>query len=135
MTELVRILHIEDDPSVQEVVRVSLEDVGGFTVATRSSGRDGLAAAGTFLPQLVLLDVMMPEMDGPETLARLRALPGMKDVPVVFMTARAQHHEVAEYLALGAAAVITKPFDPMTLPERLRTLWRDWQSPQRDGAA
>ncbi|HCB43450.1 MAG: hypothetical protein CMK97_18530 [Pseudomonas sp.] len=123
MTVLERIMHIEDDPSIQEVARVALEVVGGFTVRSCDSGAAGVAAADSFAPQLVLLDVMMPGMDGPQTLVELRKLPIMQGVPVVFMTAKAQTQEVTAYRDLGAAGVIIKPFDPMTLSEQIRAIW------------
>ena len=129
MTALERIMHIEDDPAIQEVARVALEVVGGFTVRSCDSGAAGVAAADSFAPQLVLLDVMMPGMDGPQTLAELRKLPVMKDVPVVFMTAKAQTQEVTAYRALGAAGVIIKPFDPMTLSEQIRAIWEQHNIP------
>lgn len=124
MHDLERIMHIEDDPSIQEVARVALEIVGGFVVKSFDSGRAGLAAAEAFAPQLVLLDVMMPGMDGPQTLVELRKLPCMKNVPVVFMTAKVQTQEVATYRGLGAADVIIKPFDPMTLSDQIRDIWK-----------
>ncbi|WP_341706712.1 response regulator [Halopseudomonas sp.] len=120
---LKRIMHIEDDLSIQEVARVALEVVGGFVVRSCDSGADGLAAVESFAPQLVLLDVMMPGMDGPQTLTELRKLPCMHGVPVVFMTAKAQTQEVAAYRDLGAAGVIIKPFDPMTLSDQIRAIW------------
>ncbi len=123
MNELVRVMHIEDDPSIQEVVRIALEIVGGMTVKSCASGPEGLAEAQAFMPQLILLDVMMPGMDGPQTLARLREMPAMADVPVVFMTAKVQPPEIEEYRRMGAADVIVKPFDPMTLPDQVRAIW------------
>ncbi len=123
MTELTRIMHIEDDPSIQEVVRIALEIVGGMTVQTCSSGTEGLAAVAGFAPQLILLDVMMPGMDGPQTLQRLRDDPSTQAIPVIFMTAKVQSSEVNEYRNLGALGVIVKPFDPMTLSEQIRQLW------------
>ena len=123
MTALERIMHIEDDPSIQEVARVALEVVGGFTVRSCDSGAAGVAAADSFAPQLVLLDVMMPGMDGPQTLTELRKLPIMEGIPVIFMTAKAQTQEVTAYRGLGAAGVIIKPFDPMTLSAQIREIW------------
>ncbi|WP_321349577.1 response regulator [Halopseudomonas oceani] len=122
---LKRIMHIEDDPSIQEVARVALEVVGGFVVRSCDSGADGLTVAENFAPQLVLLDVMMPGMDGPQTLTELRKLRCMQGVPVVFMTAKAQTQEVAAYRDLGAAGVIIKPFDPMTLSDQIREIWEN----------
>lgn len=123
MSELVRVMHIEDDPSIQEVVRIALEIVGGMTVKSCASGPEGLAAVEAFMPQLILLDVMMPGMDGPQTLARLREIPAVASIPVVFMTAKVQPPEIDEYRRMGAADVIVKPFDPMTLPDQVRVIW------------
>lgn len=126
MIKLERIMHIEDDPSIQEVARVALEIVGGFTVKSCDSGAMGLEEVAIFSPQLVLLDVMMPGMDGPQTLTELQKLPCMANVPVVFMTAKAQTQEVSAYRQLGAAGVIIKPFDPMTLSEQITDIWTTW---------
>ncbi|RHW20526.1 response regulator [Pseudomonas jilinensis] len=128
MSQLQRILHIEDDPSIQDIARIALEVVGGFEVKTCDGGAAGLAAAEAFAPDLVLLDVMMPGMDGPQTLQRLRELPGLQYTPVVFMTAKVQSQEVEGYRALGAAGVITKPFDPMQLATEIRALWEQWNA-------
>ncbi|WP_207477996.1 response regulator [Arenibaculum pallidiluteum] len=123
--ELVRLLLVEDDPDIQEVARMSLELVGGFSLTVCSSGAEALRVAPTSGAQLVLLDVMMPGMDGPETLAALRGLDGFAQVPTVFMTAKVQPTEVARFLELGAVGVIAKPFDPMALPDQVRSLWRN----------
>ena len=118
-----RILFVEDDPDIQAVGQLALEAVGGFKVTTCSSGGEALTVAPTFAPDLILLDVMMPGMDGPETLRQLRTLAATRNTPVVFMTAKVQRHEVAQYLALGAVNVIAKPFDPMTLASTIREIW------------
>lgn len=122
--ELKNVLLVEDDADIQAVALIALEDVGGLSVRACSSGREALAAVRDFRPDVVLLDVMMPGLTGPETLRELRAVPGMSDVPVVFMTARVQQREVNEYLALGAVGVIPKPFEPMTLANDVRELVR-----------
>lgn len=119
-----KILHIEDESDIQEVARIALEDVGGFSVEVVGSGREGLTAARDAMPDLILLDVMMPGMDGPTTLKELRGCPATASIPVIFMTAKAQRHEIDQYLALGALGVITKPFNPMTLAEQIRALWK-----------
>jgi len=124
MVELKRILYVEDEPDIQAVARLALEMVGGFTLEVCSSGREALDKVVVFAPQLVLLDVMMPGMDGPATLAALRQLPGLADLPVIFMTAKVQASEVAHYTELGAADVIPKPFDPRTLTDTLRAVWK-----------
>jgi CheY-like chemotaxis protein len=124
MNELNRILYVEDDEDIQAVGTLSLETVGGFTLKAASSGAEALAALGSFSPQLILLDVMMPGQDGPATLRAIRERESMRDIPVIFLTAKAQKHETQEYIALGAIGVITKPFDPIKLPELIRQLWR-----------
>ncbi|OBS10564.1 response regulator [Acidihalobacter prosperus] len=125
MKALQRVLYVEDEPDIQAVARVALEMVGGFSVEICSSGEDALRIAEGFSPDIVLLDVMMPGMDGPTTLARLRELPALSMTPVIFMTARIQQHEVKEYESIGAVGVIPKPFDPMTLSDQVRALWAE----------
>ncbi len=120
---LERILYVEDDPDIRAVGTFALEGVGGFTVKACGSGAEAVAVAPAFRPQLFLLDVMMPEMDGPATLRALRAIESTAAVPAVFMTAKAQPAEVALYLEMGAIEVIRKPFDPMTLGASLRSIW------------
>jgi CheY-like chemotaxis protein len=120
---LQKILYVEDEKDIQTVARMALEMVGKFTVKTCSSGGEALGEFANFRPDLVLLDVMMPEMDGPTTLARIRALAGGERIPVVFMTAKVQPHEIANLKKLGALDVIAKPFDPMTLSNSIRTIW------------
>jgi two-component system, OmpR family, response regulator len=123
MSELQRILYVEDDPDIQAIARLSLENVAGFKVHVCSSGETAVREAAAFAPDLVLLDVMMPGMDGPSTLAALRAQPPLVGTPVVFMTAKVQPSEVAHFRSLGALDVIAKPFDPMNLGTQLRAIW------------
>jgi CheY-like chemotaxis protein len=120
---LERILYVDDEHDIRAVARVALEMVGGFTLQLCESGQEALQQAEDFAPDLILLDVMMPGMDGPETLSALRRISALAATPVVFMTAKAQPHEVERYHTLGAVGVITKPFSPMQLPERLREIW------------
>lgn len=120
---LSRILYVEDEPDIQTVAKMALEALGGFTVHVCSSGTQAVDEAAGFQPDLILLDVMMPGMDGPTTMTQLRAMPLLQGVPVIFMTAKVQPHEVAQYKALGALDVIAKPFDPMTLSETVRNIW------------
>lgn len=120
---LERVLYVEDEPDIQAVAKLALEMVGGFTVKICSSGEEALSEAVGFSPDMILLDVMMPGMDGPTTLENLRQLPSLIDVPVAFMTAKVQPQEVAHYKSLGALDVIPKPFDPMTLAEQVRAVW------------
>ena len=123
MRDLEKILHVEDDADIQTITRMTLETIGGFTVKSCSSGQEALDVAPEFSPDLILLDVMMPGMDGPTTLHELRKLPEIVATPVIFMTAKAQVHEVEGFKALGASDVITKPFDPMTLCDQLKEIW------------
>lgn len=121
--KLTRVLYVEDEPDIQVVARLALESLGGYAVEICSSGEEALARAPVFQPQLLLLDVMMPGMDGPTTLKRLRGLPQFAGTPVVFMTAKVQPGEVAGYKELGALDVIAKPFDPMTLAGQVQAIW------------
>ena len=120
---LTTILLVEDDPDIQEIAVMALEEFGDYTVVACSSGQEAIDTAPEAKPDLILLDVMMPGMDGPTTLQNLRNLAAVVDTPVVFLTARSQPHEVAEYLKLGAAAVIRKPFDPIELCQEIEGIW------------
>jgi len=111
----IRILHVDDEPDIREIVDMSLGLNPDFEVRACSSGAEAIAAAVEWSPFLILLDVMMPGMDGPTTLTQLRKNPQTSAIPVIFMTARAQTREVDYFIALGAQGVISKPFDPMTL--------------------
>ncbi|MGY6631137.1 MAG: response regulator [Wenzhouxiangella sp.] len=122
MSPVNRILYVEDDPDIQAIAVMALETVAGMTVKACSSGAEALAAAEGFAPDLIVLDVMMPGMDGPTTLTALRDLPSLIDTPVIFVTAKTQSDEIQRLKALGARGVITKPFDPMTLGQRLEAL-------------
>jgi CheY-like chemotaxis protein len=127
-TSLRRILFVEDDPDIQMVAKMALEALGGFVVLACSSGAEALDRVDGFSPDLVLLDVMMPGMDGPTTLVALRQRAAGQDVPVVFMTAKVHAQEMSHYRELGAEDVIAKPFDPMVLSERVRSIWGGLQS-------
>jgi CheY-like chemotaxis protein len=124
-TSFRRILFVEDDPDIQTVAKIALEALGGFTVLACSSGPQALAEVDGFVPDLVLLDVMMPGMDGPTTLCALRERPAGRAVPVIFMTAKVQSQELDRYRELGAEDVIAKPFDPMSLSDRVWSIWHD----------
>jgi len=127
MSLLKRIMHVEDDPSIQTVARVALEAVGGFEVCTCSGGQEALDRFESFAPQLILLDVMMPTMDGPSTLRNLQQQFDLTKIPVVFMTAKVQTNEIESYKALGASDVVVKPFDPMKLSEQIQSIWSSHQ--------
>lgn len=124
MPALKRITYVEDEPDVRAVVNLALEKVGGFAVDPCCSGVQALERAPGFGPDLILLDVMMPGMDGEETFLKLRDMPVLASVPIAFMTANSQTREIERYLALGADGVVPKPFDVITLPERLHVIWR-----------
>ena len=120
---LCRILYVEDQPDIRLVAKMALEVVGGFTVVACASGQEALNCAPDAMADLLLLDVMMPGMDGPSTLQALRKLPATAQTPVIFMTAKVQAAEVALYKSMGALEVISKPFDPMKLSGQLRQVW------------
>ncbi|MFC3712134.1 response regulator [Sphingoaurantiacus capsulatus] len=120
---LSKILYVEDDDDIRTVTVMALEMIGDFTVEAHNFGGDAIARAEAFAPDLILLDVMMPGMDGPSTLAALREKRALDHVPAVFFTAKAQPEEVARLRALGAADVLAKPFDPQVLPDALRRIW------------
>lgn len=117
-----RILLVEDDPDIQKMVRLSLTYQGGHQVSLASSGREGLEKAIQELPELILLDVMMPEMDGHETCKALKANPSTAKIPVVFLSARAQQAEIQKGKELGAIGYLVKPFDPLMLSSQLDTI-------------
>ncbi|MFC0351550.1 response regulator [Undibacterium danionis] len=122
--KLVNILYVEDDLDIQAVAQIALEVVGGFSLKTCSSGAEAIAVIEqAYKPDLLLLDVMMPNMDGPTTLAQLRQLPLTAQTPVIFMTAKVQSSEQDYYFTLGAIGVIAKPFDPMALSAQVQALW------------
>ncbi len=123
MAQLHKILMVEDDPDIQAVASLALEAVGGFEVVVCSGGQEALERVDDFAPDLVVLDVMMPGMDGPTVLQHLRTRAATAHLPVVFMTAKAQAHEIAAYKSLGALDVVTKPFSPMTLSNTLLAIW------------
>jgi CheY-like chemotaxis protein len=120
---LKKILYAEDEPDIQAVAKLALEMLGGYTVQLCANGMEALVAAREFAPDLILLDVMMPGMDGPSTLKQLRADPATAAIPVIFLTAKVQPAEVVHYQSLGALNVIAKPFDPMTLAAQVRQIW------------
>ncbi len=123
LIELERVLYIEDEPDIRLVAEIALRQVGGLDVVTCVGGEEGLDLICDFMPQLVILDVMMPGMDGPQILLKLRDMPEFRETPVVFITAKVQPDEVEQFKRLGAADVISKPFNPMTLANDVRAIW------------
>jgi two-component system alkaline phosphatase synthesis response regulator PhoP len=114
-----KILVIDDEEDIRAVCRMSLERLGGWKVLVAESGERGLELAASEKPDAILLDVMMPGMDGPATIERLKASDATREIPVLFLTAKLQPADREPYLALGAKDVIAKPFDPMKLPEEI----------------
>jgi len=117
-----KIMMVDDEPHIRRIGELSLRGVGKWEVVLAGSGREAIELAQREQPDVILLDVMMPGMDGPATLAGLRDTDGTAAIPVIFLTAKAQRHEVERYRMLGAAGVLTKPFDPMTLPDEVRAI-------------
>lgn len=120
---LKRILLVDDEPDIQTVTKMALEALGGFVVEVCGSAGEALTKAPVFGPELILLDVMMPGLDGPSTLKALREVPGIDAIPVIFLTAKVQAHEIAHYKELGALDVIAKPFDPMSISGNIKKIW------------
>lgn len=118
-----RVLLVEDDPDIREIAEMALATVGGLDVLACGTGGEALRRVDEFDPQLAVVDVMMPGMDGPGLMAELRARPATRALPIVFMTAKVQPEEMTRWRTLGAADVIAKPFDPMGLADRLRAIW------------
>lgn len=116
------IFHVEDDMDIREIAKMSLEMLGDYTVEQYDCGEAALQAAADAKPDLILLDVMMPGMTGPQTLAELRTFEHLADVPAIYMTARVQPNEIEEFKQTGALGVIMKPFDPVTLGQEIQNL-------------
>ena len=125
--ELRTVLYVDDEPDIREVVKLSLGLMATLTVHCCESGEQALEQLPELHPDLVLLDVMMPEMDGTTVLRRMRENPSLRDIPVMFMTAKALPEEVARFHALGAAGVIAKPFDPLRLAQDVLAKWNGLQ--------
>lgn len=125
--ELKKITYVEDEPDIRAVAEIALTTIGGFSLDVCCSGTEALSKAPGFQPDLVLLDVMMPGIDGVETFRQLKSMPETQNIPVIFMTAKAQRHEVQEYKDHGAIDVIVKPFDPITLSDQISTIWNRYR--------
>ncbi len=116
------ILHVEDDADIREIAAMALEMMGDFQVVQKASGEEALAVAATTHPDVLLLDVMMPGLTGPETLSKLRKFEHLANLPAIYMTARVQPSEVDALIQTGALGVIVKPFDPVTLAQQIKDL-------------
>ncbi|MCW5695313.1 MAG: response regulator [Bauldia sp.] len=128
---LERVACVEDDPDIRELIRISLSEIGRLKLAVYASGPEAIEQSPRFDPELFLIDVMMPGMTGQETLVALRGLPAFEETPMVFMTAKVQVQEVEDYYRLGAASVISKPFDPIILADQVRAIWSQAKRPSR----
>ncbi len=120
-----RILGVDDDRDVLSIVCIVLKSVGGFEAEACGMAREAVEAARRFEPDLILLDVMMPEMDGPAVLKALRAEPRTETIPVVFMTAKVMPNEANHYASLGVAGIIAKPFSARSLIDRIHAFWQE----------
>jgi two-component system OmpR family response regulator len=118
-----RICYVEDDEDIQRIVRMSLERVGKMTVEVVGDPTKAIEAMTKFHPDLVMLDWMMPAMDGPALFRQMKLRPETKALPVVFITAKAGQRDLDELVKMGAAGTISKPFNPKDLPEQLRAIW------------
>jgi DNA-binding response OmpR family regulator len=121
---LQRILIADDEPDILEISKIALETVGGFEVCVCSSGRMLLDQLSEFEPDLIIVDVLMPDVTGPEILTEVRRRPELNSVPVVFLTGVIQDDEIEELRETGVADIILKPFDPMTLADRINDIWK-----------
>lgn len=122
---LTKILYAEDEEDIREIAVLAIEAIGGFEVATCQCGAEVLGLAREFQPQLILLDVMMPVMDGPTTLLALKQDLQLNQIPVIFLTAKIMNEEISRFKAMGAIDIIAKPFDPMTLATQIQTIWNN----------
>jgi CheY-like chemotaxis protein len=122
-----RILIIDDEDDIREVAALSLETVANWQVITANSGRTGIESAAVEQPDAILLDVMMPEMDGPTTFLELRKRPETSAIPVLLLTAKVQGADQRRFAGLGVSAVLVKPFDPLTLAQQISDAlgWQD----------
>jgi two-component system OmpR family response regulator len=119
-----RICYVEDDEDIQRIVRMSLERVGKMTVEVVGDPTLAIEAMTSFKPDLVMLDWMMPKMDGPAVFRQMKLRPETRALPVVFMTAKAAQRDLDELMKMGATATISKPFSPKDLPDQLREIWK-----------
>ena len=117
-----KVLLIDDEKDIRTVADISLRRIGNFDVTLVENGKEGLSAAAAIRPDVILLDMMMPEMDGITVLKKLKENPETRDIPVIFMTARVRDKEKTEYEAHGAKGVIDKPFDPLSLAGQVRKI-------------
>lgn len=120
---MIKILHVDDEADIRAITKLALESIGGFNVTSCASGTEAIAAVADVAPELIVMDVMMPEMDGPTTFRALQDIPNANQIPVIFMTAKTQKDEIESLMALGAIGVIAKPFDPVQLSKEVERIW------------
>ena len=120
---MIKILHVDDEADIRAITKLALESIGGFNVTSCASGTEAIAAVADVAPELIVMDVMMPEMDGPTTFRALQNIPDANQIPVIFMTAKTQKDEIESLMALGAIGVIAKPFDPVQLSKEVERIW------------
>lgn len=125
--ELKRILFVDDDEDIHMIVKMCLREIPNSQVRSAFSGEEAIRILMDFHPQLILLDVMMPNMDGISTLQALKLLPSFSKIPVIFLTAKAQKSEIAEYFNYGVLDVIVKPFNPLHLAKDILQIWEKYQ--------
>ncbi len=121
--KLTKILHVDDSFDMREIAKIALETVGKFDLLQCSNGVEAIEAVKSFQPDLLLLDVMMPKLSGPEVFKEIQSLPGLENMPVVCLTVKAQDSFAAQLREQGAIGVISKPFDPMQLADEVMDLW------------
>ena len=126
MDSLERVYYVEDEPDIRIIAELALVQVGGLQLKMGATGETAIEDIRQFSPQLILLDVMMPGLDGPATLKRIREHKEFDDIPVIFLTAKVQSDEVRELKSLGAIDVIPKPFAPLTIADMLKKIYADW---------
>lgn len=125
MKPLRKILYVEDDTDIQQIVNMSLEDIGGYKLKICSSGSEALQDAENFEPDLFLLDVMLPEMDGPTILEEMRKNPKFKNIPAIFISAVADGRDLIKYRKMGVLGIIRKPFDPISISQTINVLYEN----------
>jgi two-component system OmpR family response regulator len=124
--ELKKVLYIDDEQDILDIVQMCLETIGNLEVTTSTNSKDALSLMNEVRPDLVMLDVMMPESDGPSVLNEIRKHKEFEDIPILFVTARVQTEDIDNYKKLGAASVISKPFDPMEISNEVQEAWREY---------
>lgn len=124
--KLGKILYIEDEPDVQNIVLMALEDIGGYEMKICGSGKEAFETIKTYKPDLFLVDVMLPDMDGPTVLKKIKENPELEKVPAVFITAKTELQELVEFKSLNVLGIIRKPFDPIAISETISSLWNEY---------